>query len=451
MVGRGRSVPHANYEGKQGMLNSAILEVIIGMVFIFAILSILVTQVNGVISNALKLRAFRLRDGIGELIDDPILQAKILTHPLIRLIKDQLVLPEQVISEEDAQKINKSAVNHVSYIPPKTFVNVLMNLIRVDSDKELFGALYRVIDNMPSGPDRRKLRLLVNRITKTGEGLDELRSTIDNLEEEMYRDSLKEALDQIDEEIGDLGLESNSIVSLLAGLRNVKNPYFRTALNTILSTSETLIEAETQLEEWFNEGMSRASAAYARNMQTLSLLVGLLIAVFINVDTIYVASTLWNDPALRATVAEAARTTDLEALQDGTANEQEQAANGADAAGTQAGTSESDEPEEGSVAAVVESAAEAGETLEVLLELRLPLGWNFDDLSEVQANNPASPLLSDSRYLWNLLPWNNPDWWQMLLGKLIGWAATMIAIAQGAPFWFNILNRLTRGNSDSSK
>jgi len=414
------------------MLNSAILEVIVGMIFIFSLLSILVTQINSVIGSVFNLRTRHLRDGLDDLITDPVLRAKVFTHPLIRLSKSQMVLPDQKISDEQAEKITMGPLTKVSWIESKTFVQVMLNLLRVDADKELFGALLNVIDGMPAGAMRRRLRLVVNRLMTAGEGLDDLREMIANIEEPIYRDALMESLDQIDDEIGRLGVDPNSVLSVMAGLRKIKNPYFRNAMETILATSETLEHAEQQLETWFNDGMNRASAAFAQSMTALSLLVGILIALVLNVDSLQVGRTLWEDPVLRQTVNQAVQTTDVAALIEG-----------AEADAT--AVSEGDTGTE----AVVDRAEDAAATVNTLLELRLPIGWRYEDLRA--AGTPVdSPQYNDSTNLWNFIPGNNPNWFGMIIGKILGLVTTMIAIAQGAPFWFNILNRIATGGDRGS-
>ena len=60
----------------------------------------------------------------------------------------------------------------------------------------------------------------------------------------------------------------------------------------------------------------------------------------------------------------------------------------------------------------------------------------------VLENNPNDLRLGDSHNLWNLIPGNNPDWLWIISIKVLGIAATMLAIGQGAPFWFNILKQL---------
>jgi hypothetical protein len=438
------------------MFDSAVLEVIIGMIFIYSLLSILVTQINSLISTVFRLRARHLRQGIGEMITDDVIRAKVLTHPLIRMIDGTMVLPDQVIDEDEAQAITDSKVNDVSWIDPKTFANVLMSLIRVDSDKELFGAMLNIVDGMPSGATRRRLRLILNRLMTTGEGLDELRDAIQNIPETIYRDALLEALDEIDDEIGKLGLEPSSIVSVMAGLRNIKDIYFRTALNTILATSQSLVEAEEQIVKWFNDTMDRGTQTFAQRMQGISLLVGILIAVVLNVDSIHIARTLWEDPTVRATVTAIVETTDLDALEAEYAEAQARIAEntGATAGATAGATSDTTTSPEATpdpnadtlddiVADATESAADVSETLTQLTTLSLPVGWSFEDLSQETNSTVYAIKANDPTNLWNMLPLGNGDWFINFLVKVIGWGATVIAIAQGAPFWFNLLRRLT--------
>lgn len=420
------------------MFNSAILEVIIGIIFVYSLLSILVTQINNVVSNLLKLRARHLRYGIEHLIVDPTLRAKLVTHPLVQLVEG-LALPGQQLSMAEAEEIASGKVNNVTWIDPQTFVRVLMSLIQSDSNRDLFGPLLKIVEEMPAGTTKRRLRTLINRVQEDGAQLPALYSFVDSMEERLYGEALKEALDKIDDEIGALGLEADGVMQLMAGLRQLDEPYLRTALETVLAGARTLEDAQQRLEKWFNEAMDLVSATFGRTMQYFSLFSGLMVALLLNVDSLHLARTLWEDPALRQVVAAAAET----AVND--------PAFAASIQGTTPGTEEetteppaADSEDEDAVANVQRSAAEAGSTLNTLLELRLPLGWYYEDLN-ASATPENSIRRSDSRNLWNLLPGSNPGWLGLLVAKLLGIGATMVAIAQGAPFWFSILNRITRG------
>jgi hypothetical protein len=164
-------------------------------------------------------------------------------------------------------------------------------------------------------------------------------------------------------------------------------------------------------------------------MQYQSLFVGLLLALILNVDTLMLASTLWNDPALRQAVAVAAE-------------ESAERAQRADIADP--GSEQSTD--------LTESAQRAQATVEDLLDLRLPIGWEYTPPTAGDNDSPAVVEVNpndDLRDFSNVLPAHNPNWLSFLLRKIIGLGVTMIAIAQGAPFWFNLLNRLARGGRTS--
>ncbi|MEO0598661.1 MAG: hypothetical protein AAF126_21305, partial [Chloroflexota bacterium] len=141
---------------------SPILEVLIGMVFVYSLLSILVTQINKLISTSLRLRAKHLRGAFDEIIHDEEIRAKVVTHPLIRLMDKDMVLPNQRLTKEQIDEILDSGVNLVEWVDPETFVNVLSTVIKVDHDRELYGALLDIVDGMPDGEERRRLRRMVD-------------------------------------------------------------------------------------------------------------------------------------------------------------------------------------------------------------------------------------------------------------------------------------------------
>jgi len=411
---------------------AAILEVIIGVIFVYVLLSILVTEINTLISNALRLRARNLREALDKIIDDPVMRAKIYTHPLIQLVEERSILPTQRISAEDAQKIADGAIAAIDWIDSNTFVEVVLNNIKVESDQELFGALLNVVDGMPSGPERRGLRLIVNRIVTSGDGMDELRVAIANVDQESFREALTDTLEQIEDEITQLGLEPNSIVSVLAGIRQIDNPYFRNALSTILATAENLDEAKANIQTWFDNSMSRASSTFGTKMKTLSIVVALVISLAANVDSLHIARTLWEDPILREQLSAVA----TEAVQSG---ELEAAINAAEQANQDAGNAEAGTDEV--VQDIADSATAVGQTIEEISSLRLPIGWLLEDVSD---SPEGSALRSNPNNLWNYFPANNPDGWLgLLLAKIMGLAVTVISASQGAPFWFNILNKIT--------
>jgi hypothetical protein len=405
-----------------------IIEVLIGMVFIYSLLSILVTQLNTVIANTLNLRAKHLRDGISELVKDKTILAKVMTHPLVDMVENKLGLPEEQLNEAQISAIVTGTLKSVTWIAPENFTNVLLNIIRIHSDKELYAALLNTIDGMPAGEQRRRLRVLVNQITNTGQGADQLREYVNKLEDASYRHALNEILKQIDDEIIELGIDPTSNVTIMAGLRKVKNPYLRNALSTILSTSKTVEEAEQKIGQWFDNGMSRATTAFQNTMQYWSLAIGILLALTLNIDTIDIARTLWEDEGFRYTLNSTIQATDITQLQQISQ----------EAAPTDI-VAQSVEDDTGLEMAGVNAL----ETYRHISDLRLPIGWNFQQLNPTEDED----FVGNPRYVWNFIPGNYEGWFILWVTKIIGLGATMVAIAQGAPFWFGILRRLSGGSN----
>ncbi len=402
---------------------AAIVEVIIGIMFVFILLSILVTEVNSLISKMTHLRSKNLRSVLNELVEDPVMRAKIYTHPLIQLVKEPTVSPTQRISRQDAAKIANGSIAKIDWIQPQTFVEVVLDIIKVESDQQLFGALLNVIDGMPPGAERRGLRLMVNRVIASGAGMGELRGAVNYVQDRRIRYALNDALNQIDEDVSQLGLEPNSIVSVMAGVRQIDSPYFRNALSTLMVSASSMDEAKANLETWFNSAMTRASTAFSAKMKNLSLVVALLIAMAVNIDTLHIARTLWEEPVIRQQLSGEAAAA-VQSGQLATAIDEEPTPQGVDSA----------------VADVVQSGAAAANQLQDLHDLRLPIGWALVDVSDTPAGHWAR---SNPNNLWNYIPDNNPEGWLgLLLAKMLGIAATVIAAGQGAPFWFNIVNRI---------
>jgi hypothetical protein len=247
---------------------------------------------------------------------------------------------------------------------------------------------------------------------------------VTSLEDAPYKSALSKALSEIAQEIADMGLETGSNIALLAGLPNIKNPYFREAMETILSTSKNLEEAEEKIGSWFDDAMDRTTNAFKANMRWISLAVGLVMAVILNIDTLYIGQTLWEDPVLRSTVATAAQNADIAAMEVAVNTAQ-------DAANSDGETTVED---------LTSSASAVVQTFDQLRDLRLPIGWSFDNLSDEAA---TSLKIGDSRYFWNYNPANNSGWLTLLIMKIFGLGMTTVAVAQGAPFWFGILRQLS--------
>lgn len=410
---------------------TAIVQVVGGVGFVFILLSIVVTEVNNLIARATKLRAKNLRNNIAQIIEDPVIQAKVYTHPLIQLVKADPIAPSQRISQEEAAKIAKGPVSSVDWIDPKTFVDVVLNTIKAESDQQLFGSLLNVIDGMPAGAERRGLRAMVNKIVTSGQGMNDLRNALPYVQDRRYRSALSDIINQIDEEVSLLGVEPSTNVALMAGIKQIESQSLRNSLATVMYSADSMDAARQNLETWFSNSMSRASDNYKARMKGLSVVVALVFALALNIDTLNIARTLWEDPARREQIS-----SQLDySVQSGELQSQ---VNVAQPDGDDEFRANQAEPANELEDAVGAGVAIANQ-LQDIEDLRLPIGWTAQNVGD------QPDMLSNPNNLWNYFPDNNPDGWLGLMAaKFLGIAATVIAAAQGAPFWFGIVNRLLR-------
>jgi hypothetical protein len=232
----------------------------------------------------------------------------------------------------------------------------------------------------------------------------------------------------------------------------------RRAQSKIGQTSTSIELFQTEVAHWFDGSMSRSSGVYKRNAKGIALIIGFMIAAFSNADTFHILNRLSSDDSLRKVVTDRA-------------SELRQASS--------IDTNQTLRP--GEIARQLESLK--NQTDEVLSDMPLPVTWNPSNLSR-QLGCPYTPTMSltankDGKLPYALLTreqWyvlyrsclNQPDapvtapiWMQVLqminvkpfafLRMLFGWFLSGIAIAMGAPFWFDLLSRLMNVRNTGSK
>jgi hypothetical protein len=433
------------------MLNSAIIEVIIGLIFVFSLASIIVTQINTVITSTLNTRARHLKAGLEDLITDPVVRLKLMAHPLIRLIPPQ-VQPSDVISAQTAEQATvESQPKRINWIPAELFSQALLDILSANAAIDLYAPLERVIETSLSGSEKAQMREMLRQLQGSGIGVVEFRNAIGKLADPRDRGAMVNALSRVEQMRQDLQAnnEKSRLIPLLEGIRYIEDTTFRKAMETLLASARSLEEAEAKIEFWFNARMDQLSELYRRRLGILSLLVGMLLTVTFNIDSLYLARSLWDDPALRAAIAATAQQSiDSGRLQQQLQQSQEALQFAPDTQGTFDANAQAVDPRAEAIGDTFNQVRTVSDSLFSLLNLRLPVGWDY---IEIAAGCPQTDLIPDpcaeTRNLWNLLPGNNPDWMGILVAKILGWLVTIVAISQGAPFWFDLLNRIARGRS----
>jgi hypothetical protein len=164
----------------------------------------------------------------------------------------------------------------------------------------------------------------------------------------------------------------------------------RRALRALTGTTDADLQATRErVETWFDDVMDRASGWYKRKIQWVLLAIALVVTGIANADAISLATSLWQSPSLRATLVEAA---------------------GKYAAGAQAAPGQK------------ETLDQLQQRLGHLISQGLPLGWAGD----------------------KVLSSREPGRW---LSKLAGLLLTALAASLGAPFWFDLVNKLVNVRS----
>jgi hypothetical protein len=205
------------------MFNSTMLEVAIGMVFCFAAVSLIVSQINEGISSALKLRAKGLLEGVKELLNDP--KFNDLAHTLYN---------HALINPRGNGNAGKQEDLHAmpSYIDPAQFARAFVDHLQVLG----------------------------------GQG-------------KSAAEAIKQGIAQIND---------NQIRGLVDGMYQRAN------------AGVTSLEA--QLASWFDQGMQRVSGGYKRWTQLISVIIGLTVAIVLNIDSVHLFEALWNRPAYTAQI-----------------------------------------------------------------------------------------------------------------------------------------------------
>jgi hypothetical protein len=306
------------------VFGSTMLEVAMGLVLVYLLLSLICTALQESLEAWLKIRASQLEKGLRVLLQDPdgtqLLQ-NLYNHPLMNGLFSGDYDPVKVRS-------NVTMMTSLpSYMPAASFAVALM-------------------DTIVRGP------------VKVGPGEKPPPPA-----GEITIDSLRAAV-------------TNS-ATLNASMQRVM-------LLMLDSAQGDLAKVQANIETWFNSGMDRVSGWYKRQTQWVLIVLGIFIAVALNVDSLKVTSELYRNDTLRAVVVAQAESI--------AKNKEVPAAN-------------------------VDAQTKA------LKELKLPIGWQDYERAPVSSKSVRELL-------------------HIVRSSLLGWLITAFAISFGAPFWFDLLSKI---------
>jgi hypothetical protein len=224
---------------------SVAVDVVIGVVFLYLLLALVVTTVQELIATIFNFRANSLYDTLKELLqgkvrpgkDEKLLVDALYAHPLIKSLCQDIPPP------------GTASRRRPSYIPSRTFAIALLDVLRGDRAlTETVGASTVITQACAT------VALIEN---------EDLKRTLGLLLKEV-----KQGTDKIDEEARAISAE---------------------------------------VEGWFNNRMARASGWYKRRMQSWAFAIACIVTLVFNADTIYAVDRLWTDGTLRDSVVATAQ------------------------------------------------------------------------------------------------------------------------------------------------
>jgi hypothetical protein len=423
-----------------------ILEVAIGLVFIWLVLSVATMSLQEWLGNILNSRAKELEKAISQMLSTPNTTSQFYAHPLISNLYKQ--------PKKAGQKARLP-----SYIPSSKFGAALFSLVvQAGTDnspvRAMTGQINQQLASIQSPEQQKLAKADWNAILQTAKNLaasglgaaamDSLKLQVQVFGEKYpeAKPSLDALVPQLDTYYGqfvqnqrstmesgaDTGLAMRQFRLGLLGLQKT-NPRLSNSVTAIIKQAEgyalnadqVVATARLNLETWFNDAMDRLSGTYKRKAQLIAFIIGVILALILNVDSISVATSLWREPTLRQAII---------------AQAQSYAAPAASQGGVTTASPLQNIP-----------------ALETQLQaLNIPFGWTFAPFNT--AGRQCSLLPLQASQVWGIpsqgsqaqpvcLQFSNlpPDIISWLV-KIMGLLMTGLAAAQGAPFWFDILGKL---------
>jgi hypothetical protein len=343
-------------------MGTATIGVVIGLVLAYSLLSLIVSQINNLIIYILKYRTGFLVERMKVILPD--LADEILKNPLINVTD----------KAGNWMRVDTIKTDHV--------VKVLLKILedsQTDDDinPQSVVPVHQLLNDILGEKEFRNLRNML----KAAKNLPASRQFLESL------DKGKEAIEAVQE-----------YERLIRG---------------------KLDESKLAVQSWVDARFTDMSNLYKQYMYVLSLFVGLVLAVVLNVDTLHMGQTLWNEPTLREAVLESANQISESELRPSTLDDNYD-----------------------------EQVASIQASIELLLNSNLPIGWvnnPLDPNPEVSAQGVQALTQQsydprkDLRNVANILAFD----FQFIAIKIVGWLLTAFALSLGTDFWFNLLRQVT--------
>jgi hypothetical protein len=421
----------------------ALIETAIGLFFVFILMSLVASQIVEWIAGYLRWRAKDLEKTIRIMLYDPAIQKN--------LDKEALVLADKLYEHPLIASLAPPG-SKPSYIPAGKFALALFDvLVTAGTDVSTIGrarvGLEQVKNHLlaalPSQAEAELLSLidqiqkLINEAKGQGPNPEVIAALSlppllnDELNGFFRRYSISPATINalIQPLMADSDIQYNQILNEVVQLAKYR-PQLSLVITSLfsgldanLSAGETrLAAARRNIEQWFDDVMDRAGGWYKRSTQLRLGIVGLLLALLLNVDVVSLTTALWRDPTLRQNIVEQSRKYQL--------------------------TSGSNQAPLSSLDEVAQAIRDLN--AELSQDLQLPIGWH-SEIYKLQTNESCVLFPQRVGDIWGISSKRGcilvkdavPNQNIGFFGKLLGLILMAMAVSQGAPFWFDLLSKIS--------
>ncbi|MEH2389458.1 MAG: hypothetical protein V7K14_27575 [Nostoc sp.] len=360
-----------------------VVDITVGLVFIYLILSLLASEIQELITTCLQWRAKHLKNSIELLLaggseteESDITKArnlvqKLYNDPLINTLNQQTKEKIEKQFRENTKSSNKKALGDKqsapSYLPSETFSITLLDTLKIPQ-------LINYVKH-PSDEVQTNLHMILASYKELQAGINDPNSESYKTIQTIYGDIDQEFRDFVNQEL------PNDVPDSLINSLRVLAQRSRIKVGDL---TEEINQFKNEVETWFDRSMDRASGVYKRNAKGVAIIIGISIAILTNTDTFHVINRLSQDSVIRSAITQSA-----------------------------------------SQRADYINDQEARSKIEKLLgNASVPIGWQ--NLNQQFETNSGNVLLITI--------------WQ-IFRLICGWIVSGLAIAMGAPFWFDILNK----------
>jgi hypothetical protein len=250
----------------------------------------------------------------------------------------------------------------------------------------------------------------------------------------------------------------------IEGTSKLNHSGLKILLQSLLLRTTNYADLQNNIENWFNQYMDRVSGWYKKDTRKTLRVIAVIVVIFFNIDAIYLIQSIYRNDQLRNTLVAAADKlvedqNEVNAVLGISLRTQLQSLDSSYAKSISTADSllknNLHEEWQAKRTQLIDSAItlrkhQYNSWIEKINSYGLPIGWNLSEAaqpenSSVKKKNKNSGWFQKVRKYFedvqnqeNIPGMPKRTLWTILLG----WIIAAIAISFGAPFWFDILNRI---------